>query len=216
MNKRPIDLLMFDFDGTLTDSIPAAVESIQAMQKQLGLPHKTNEEISSHVGYGEEPLVSGSIGSKDKTLVEKAMAAYFEIYLKNGIYIVKPYPHIHEMLEHFKDKIIIIISNKKHDFIEKILKNIGLFDYFKEIYGGDTSPCLKPDPCMINSIIQKYSIQKNRALFIGDMTIDVETGRNAGVTTCAVTYGFDPKEKLAKTKPDFIIDDPSQLQTLID
>lgn len=62
--KFPVDLLIFDFDGTLTDSIPAAVTAIQAMIEELGLPHKTKEQINQHVGYGEIPLVSGAIGSK--------------------------------------------------------------------------------------------------------------------------------------------------------
>jgi phosphoglycolate phosphatase len=91
-----------------------------------------------------------------------------------------------------------------------------LAGYFAEVHGGDTSPCLKPDPCAINGIIAKYNIPKDRVLFIGDMTVDIETGKNANVRTCAVAYGFDDKEKLKGLNPDLLIDDLMELKDLIE
>jgi len=214
-NKLPIDLLIFDFDGTLTDSIPAAVESIQKMISDLKLPYKSKEEINMHVGYGEIPLVQGAIGSSDPDLLHSALETYFMHYEKDGINKVQLFPHVKEILEYFKDKAKIIISNKKHDFIGKILSNLNLTHYFEEYMGGDTAPCLKPDPCAINGVILKYNVNKDKALFVGDMTIDIETGKNADIKTCAVTYGFDPKIKLLEAKPDLLVDDLLELKELI-
>lgn len=216
MKKVPIDLLLFDFDGTLTDSIPAAVEAIQKMIADLKLPYKSVAEINSHVGFGEIPLVAGSIGSNDPELLHSALGSYFSHYEKDGIKKVRLYPRIIDFLDYYKEKTKIIISNKKHDFIGMILKNLNLTHYFKEYMGGDTAPCLKPDPCAINGIVKKYNTPKEKTLYIGDMTIDVETGKNAGVRTCAVTYGFDPKEKLAASNPDFLINDLLELKELIE
>ena len=78
----PIDLLIFDFDGTLADSIPPAVEAIQTMLLELNLPYKTKEQINQHVGFGEEPLVSVAIDSKNPTLLKTAMEVYFRHYIK--------------------------------------------------------------------------------------------------------------------------------------
>ena len=214
--KRPIDLMMFDFDGTLADSIPPAVESIQAMLKELGLPHKTKEEINQHVGYGEVPLVSGAIGSQDPKLIATALDSYFRHYAQEGINKVVLCPHVREMLEYFKNKAKAIISNKRDLFIRMILDQNGLTDHFCEILGGDTSPCLKPDPCALLKILKDNKIAPERSLFIGDMTVDIETGKNAKVLTCAVTYGFDPKSKLEKHNPDFLINDLLELKELID
>lgn len=216
MKKIPIDLLMFDFDGTLTDSIPAAVNAIQSMIKELKLPYKSKEEINSHVGYGEIPLVEGSIGSSDPDLIHSALETYFRIYESEGLKKITQYPNVKEFLEFFKNKKKVIISNKKHDFIGRILENLNLIKYFNEYMGGDIAPCLKPDPCALVQIMNKYSVPKERALYIGDMTIDVETGKNAGVLTCALTYGFDPKEKLAAAKPDFLIDNLLELKEIIE
>lgn len=215
MKKKEVDLIIFDFDGTLTDSIPEAINAVQDMLKELGLPHKTSKEIGKHVGFGEAPLIAGSIGTKEPKILDKAMNSYIKHYKQKRIYKILPYPHVKEFLEGHKNKTLAIISNKKDEFIRIILKNTNLLQYFKDIYGGDTSPCLKPDPCVIETIMDKYHAKQNKTLFVGDMTIDIETGKNAGVLTCAVTYGFDPKSKLELLKPDFMVDDILTLRKFI-
>lgn len=215
MPKLPIDLLIFDFDGTLTDSIPPAVEAIQKMLAELGLPYKTKEEINLHVGYGEIPLVSGAIGSSEPKLLKTAMEVYFKHYVQEGIKSAPLYPNVRELLEYFKNKTKIIVSNKKDEFIKLILNHHRLTHHFTEILGGDTAPCLKPDPCVIIKLIEKYKVSPKQTLFIGDMTVDIETGKNAGVHTCAVTYGFHPRSQLEKLNPDFLIDDILELKELI-
>jgi phosphoglycolate phosphatase len=213
--KLPIDLIILDLDGTLTDSIPPAIEAIQEMIGLLGLPYKSKEDINKHVGFGEIPLVSGAIGTDEPGLLKKAMDTYTYIYYSKGLKTIPLYPGVREFLEHFKDKPKIIISNKKDGFIREILKNHGLTKVFSEVHGGDTMPCLKPDPCLINDIIAKKKLSKDRVILVGDMTVDIETGKNAGIKTCAVTYGFDEKSKLEKLKPDLIVDDLRKLKDLI-
>lgn len=212
--KLPIDMLIFDFDGTLADSLPLAIEAMREMLKKLGYPIKSKEEISQYIGYGERPFVSGSIGREDEDLIMKARQAYFEIYAEKlkGISL---YPHIKETLIFFKSKIKVIISNKRQKFIKMILDRHQAADQFAEILGEENSFCLKPDPCMILELIKKYKIAPGKTLLVGDMTIDIQTGKNAGVHTCAVTYGFDSREKLAGAKPDIMIDDILQLKERI-
>ncbi|MFH1390551.1 MAG: HAD-IA family hydrolase [Candidatus Margulisiibacteriota bacterium] len=212
--KLPIDLLLFDFDGTLTNSLPTAVKAIQLMLKELNLPDKTIEEINPHIGFGETALVSGSIGSRDPALVEKAKESYFR-HARELAEEISLYPHIRDVLEFFKDKKMIIVSNKRDMLIRHILRLQNLAHYFSSVLGGDSASCLKPDPCAILEKLGKYQVEKSKAILVGDMTIDVETGKNAGIHTCAVTYGFDDKAKLAAAKPDFLIDDLLELKNLI-
>jgi len=215
MKKLPIDLLVFDFDGTLTDSIPPAIESIQAMIKEMNLPYKSERELNQYVGYGEIALVAGAIGSNDPVLIQTARDLYFKHYTQEGIKKVTLYPHVREMLDFFKEKAKAIISNKRDLFVRMILQQHNLLGYFCEILGGDTSPCLKPDPCALVRILKDNNIDAGRTLFVGDMTVDVETGQNAGVHTCAVTYGFDPRSKLEASRPEFLINDLIELKELI-
>jgi len=216
MPKYPIDLILFDLDGTLTDSIPPAITSIQAMLNDEGFPLKDRKLIASYVGFGEKYLVSESIGSKDEKDIARATKSYYKHYSNEGIQLVKLYPHVKDLLEKVKNKILIIISNKRDEFIVKIVENLGINSYFREIYGGDSSPCLKPEPCLVLSLLEKYDVPANRALFVGDMTIDIHTAKNSGIHACAVTYGFDSKEKLAAEKPDFMVDDIMKITDFIE
>ncbi len=208
------DLLIFDFDGTLVNSIPPAVEAVQEMLKELGYPHKTKEEINAYVGHGENPLVAGSIDSNDKAEINKAKEVYFRLYT-DKLKGIPLYPHVEKVLKSLKGKTLSIISNKRDEFIEIILKNHKLNKLFSDILGGENTFPLKPDPFTVNMLRQKHNKSREQTLFIGDMTIDIETGKNAGVTTCATTYGFDAKEKLIKAKPDFLIDDFSKLKEIV-
>ncbi|MBU1026297.1 MAG: HAD-IA family hydrolase, partial [Candidatus Margulisbacteria bacterium] len=186
------DLLIFDFDGTLVNSIPPAVEAIAEMLKKLGYPEKSHEEINKHVGYGERALVAGSICSEDEQEINKAKEVYFKLYCERLKHIPL-YPHVEETLKTLKNKTMSIISNKNDDFIAIILKNRKLDKLFSDIIGGENSYPLKPDPFTVNMLRQKHKMSRQQTLFIGDMTIDVETGKNAGVATCAAAYGFDAK-----------------------
>ena len=202
---------MLDFDGTIADSLPAAIASVQAMLRELGYPEKSAEEIGRHIGFGERSLVEGAIGNRDEILVAQAQAVYYKHNLEN-IKAVRLFPHVREFLKSYKNKLMAVISNKRDEFIELILKRQRVDSYFTAIKGGDSSPCLKPDPCTINELLKNHGIAAERALYIGDMTIDVETGKNAGVLTCAVTYGFDDAATLKKVKPDFLVNDLLELR----
>lgn len=207
--------MVFDLDGTLTDSIPSALESIQAMMQELGLPRRSKEELRQYVGFGEIALVEGAIGSSDPAQVDKAREIYYRHYSSEGLKTIPTYPHVKEMLEHFSGKTKIILSNKRDEFILSILDNHQIAGYFEEVLGGDSAPCLKPDPCAIHALLKKYNVPKERALLVGDMTVDVETGQNAGIHTCGVTFGFDGRDKLVKAKPDLLIDDLFKLTQLV-
>jgi phosphoglycolate phosphatase len=212
--KKPIDLIFFDFDGTLVNSLPPAIDAMQEMLDEEGFPFKTKEEISNFIGYGERPFVVGSIGSEDEEDITRAKDSYYRIYgekLKD----IKAYPQVKEILTLFKNKKKIIVSNKKDQFIKMILRNLNLSTLFTKVLGEDSIEDHKPDPTSINMLLEKYKIKPSRALFVGDMTVDIQTGRNAGTLTCGVSYGFDGKETLEKENPDFIIDNLADLKNII-
>jgi phosphoglycolate phosphatase len=216
MNKNPlpIDLLIWDFDGTLADSLGPALAAIQQMLKELGYPVLSLPEIRRHVGWGEKALVSGSLGTTDENIVRRGRETYFRIY-REELQKIPLYSHVREVLELFKTKKLVVLSNKRLEFIQLILEYNGVAKLFSQILGEDNSACLKPDPCVVLELLKQYHLTPQQALFIGDMTIDIKTGQNAGTHTCAVTYGLEKKAKLAAARPDFLIDDPLELKELI-
>ncbi|MCU0641943.1 MAG: HAD hydrolase-like protein [Candidatus Margulisbacteria bacterium] len=207
------DLLLFDLDGTLADSLPAAVSAVQAMLAELKYPPKSVAEINGYIGFGEVALVAGSIGTTEPEKVEQARARYYH-YVRESIPTVPLFPRVAATLWELKPP-KIVLSNKRDEFIRLILEHHGLVPAFAEILGGDSAPCLKPDPCAIIGLIKKYRVAPERVLLIGDMTVDIETGKNAGVKTCGVTYGFDGLDKLAAHRPDYLIDDFARLREIV-
>lgn len=214
-NKTPVDLIMFDFDGTLADSLPAAIRSVQAMLKELRYPNKSAKQIRKYIGFGEIPLIEGSIGHADQKQLKLAIKVYYK-HIRRSLGTIKLYPRIKNMLDYFKDKLLYVVSNKKDEFIQIVLKKHQIDNYFVKILGGDKSPCLKPDPCVINALLKKHGLPKQRALFVGDMTIDIKTGKNAGILTCATTYGLEKRKILKSLNPDFLVNDAASLIKLFD
>ena len=216
MNKTPlpVDLLLWDFDGTLADSLPPALLAIQEMLKEFNYPVLSLAEIKQHIGTGEKGLVSGSLGTTEEEIVRRGRETYFQLY-REELKKIPLYPHVKEVLEHFQDKKLVVVSNKRLEFIQLILEHNGVARLFRQIIGEDNSACLKPDPCVVLDLLKQYRLKPEQALFIGDMTIDIKTGQNAGVHTCAVTYGLEDRNKLAPARPDFLIDDPRELKELV-
>lgn len=106
-----------------------------------------------------------------------------------------------------------VLSNKPVNPSRDIVKALGLGDYFVRVYGGNSFATKKPDPLGVRTLLEETGAAPDQALIIGDSSIDVQTGRNAGIWTCGVMYGFAP-QTLAKVPPDVVLDRPSELSAL--
>ena len=209
-----VELIIFDLDGTLVDSKEAIAKGINFALKKVGLKEKSVKEISSYIGIGVDHLIKESLGAEHKNLFERTKSA-LENYRREFANDFVLYPGVKEMLEYFKDKRKVIITNGKHEFALLTLKELGISDYFDDILGGDDLECVKPSACPLERIVDKLDIDKERTIMVGDMHLDVLAGKNAGITTCAVTYGIGKKEDILKARPDYVIDDIVKLKKII-
>jgi phosphoglycolate phosphatase len=214
-SKIPIEIMFIDFDGTLVNSLPIAIKIMQKVQSELGLKVKTEEEISKSIGYGENYFLKGATGYSDGDNFLRAKSTYYNLYRQEGVKITPLFPNIREFLSLYKDKHKVILSNKKSEFIRLITDNLNITGYFAELIGSDNIECMKPDPCGIIKLLEKYGIPKEKALMIGDMVVDIETGKNADIKTCALAWGLDPKQKLIQAHPDILIEDILELSRYI-
>jgi phosphoglycolate phosphatase len=107
-----------------------------------------------------------------------------------------------------------VLTNKPVNPSRDILRALGLADFFVHIYGGNSFPTKKPDPLGISTILQETGVPAAQALMIGDSSVDVLTGRNAGMWTCGVTYGFAP-QSLHDAPPDVLVETPLELGELL-
>ena len=107
------------------------------------------------------------------------------------------------------------MTNKKRESTIYTLEAFDIIDYFEAILGGDDTTCRKPSPCPLDMVIGKSKIQKDKTIIVGDMAIDILAGKEAGISTCGVTYGIGKKQSIIDAKPDFIIDDIVKLKDII-
>ena len=212
--KKNIELIMFDLDGTLVDSMKDIANAGNFTLENFGLKTKSIQEIISYVGEGREYLVKKLLGDNQDFLNE-AISVFGEYYRKHFSDNSVLYPNVKEILEHFKDKKKAVVSNKNHEEVVSNLKSLGIYDYFDNIMGGDEVEYKKPSSFPLNKTMQRLHINKEKSIMVGDMDIDILAGKNAGILTCAVTYGVSKKEDIVRAEPDFIIDDIGKLKDII-
>ena len=215
-----IRLLIFDLDGTLIDSRLDLIHSVNAMLKHLGRPELPGDVIASYVGDGAPMLVRRALGDpRDEALVKNGLEHFLAYYRVHKLDHTHLYDGIREMLAAVHNsnptpRKMAVLSNKPVNPSRDILQALGLGDFFVRIYGGNSFTTKKPDPLGVRTILQETGMAADEALMIGDSSVDVLTGRNAGLWTCGVTYGFAP-HSLEDMPPDVLIDSPRALGELL-
>lgn len=191
-------LVIFDLDGTLIDSYEGIKEALNYAARKFGKRPWGLVEVKKRVGRGLEILIEEAIG---KEYVEVGVKLFREKYAKIFLKRTKIFPSVKETIEYLYNKKILlaIASNKPSDFTRKIMENFGFSNHFKAIYGPFEVEKLKPDPEMLLKILEKLNIKKEDALYVGDMLLDAETARNAGIDCILVSTGGNTLKELEKT-----------------
>ena len=210
-----INILIFDIDGTLVDGRKDIVRAVNFTLSTLGLKQKTFESIVSYIGTGVIDLIKKSLGEENLALTDKGLDIFRKYYLQHCADESVLYPHVKEALDYFKDKKMIILTNRHIKSAKILLNHLKIKNYFEQIIGADDEKCKKPSPCPINNISSQFNIRKEKIIIIGDMDIDILTGKNAGIKTCWVTYGLGKKEDVQKLRPNYIINNLLELKDVI-
>jgi phosphoglycolate phosphatase len=215
-----IRLLIFDLDGTLIDSRLDLVHSVNAMLRHCGRPELPDELIASYVGDGAPMLVRRALGDPDDDAFFKQSLEYFLAYYReHKLDYTHVYEGVKEALAAIRDsqnglpRKMAVLSNKPVHPSRAIVEALGLGEFFTHVYGGNSFPTKKPDPLGVHTLLEQTGVQAQEAIMIGDSSIDVVTGRNAGLWTCGVTYGFAP-HTLCEAPPDVVLDTPQELVKL--
>ncbi len=213
MDKTPIDLLIFDLDGTLIESKWDIAQSVNCTLAELGLPERPIEEIFGFVGDGVKRLLRLAVGEGNQARFEEALKVFRRHYLEHCLDRTSFYPGIEPMLQHFAHKDKTIATNKSIEYTRVILNGLGP-QHFRYMVGGDNGFGLKPEPGMILHILEKIGASKERTVLVGDSTNDINGGHNAGIRVCAVGYGMGNRAKMEACQPDWFIEKPEQLMEI--
>ncbi len=208
-----MDLLIFDLDGTLVDSKLDLAHSVNAARAHFGLPPLDLETVGQYVGNGAPTLIRRAMGPEaTEDDLKRALEYFLDHYRDHSLDHTRPYPGIPELLEalHQKGVRMAVLTNKPVRVSGRIIEGLGLGKYFDRIYGGNSFDQKKPHPVGVDTLLNELGVARERAMFVGDSSVDVRTARNAGIKVCGVTYGFQP-ESFEGDPPDMMVDRPEEL-----
>jgi phosphoglycolate phosphatase len=221
-----LKLLIFDLDGTLIDSRLDLANAINAMLRHFERPELPSAVIASYIGDGAPMLVRRALGDPDddKYLAEGVnfFLAYYREHKLDNTHVYTGIPEALQAVQFARNgggdapqgattqRTLAVLSNKPVNPSRQIVQALGLGGFFYQVYGGNSFPTKKPDPLGARTLLEEAGAQPDEAVIIGDSDIDMLTGRNAGLWTVGVAYGFAP-HSLETAPPDVLVDSPEDL-----
>lgn len=199
------DAVLFDFDGTLVDSYAAIAASVNHVRAGRGLAALTVDEVKRHVGRGPEHLLRHTVPGGD---YEADIAVYRAHHPTVMGPLTEVLPGAAETLAwlHGQGVALGLCSNKPRLFSEALLERLGIAGYFRVVVGPEDVARLKPAPDMLLLAMSRLAVRAERTLYVGDMNVDIETARAAGITVWVVATGSESRDALSAAQPDRILD----------
>ena len=230
-DPRSIKLVIFDLDGTLIDSRLDLVHSVNAALRHIGRPELPDDVIASYVGDGAPILIQRALGGEavDEAIVRQGLQFFLSYYREHKLDHTTVYEGIREALRTIQNSSLqdspqedgsdrpngvprrmAVLTNKPVIPSRAIVEALGLAPFFAQIYGGNSFATKKPDPEGARQLLEESGVHPEETAIVGDSHVDVETGRNAGLWTVGVNYGFSP-HTLRECPPDVLVDMPQEL-----
>jgi phosphoglycolate phosphatase len=210
--------LIFDLDGTLVHSLPGIALSLNRALAGMGMPTHTEDAVRGFVGNGAHILAvralpSGASDSEITTLEAAFKANYTEAWPTGTI----PYPGVMELLSQLQQRgeTLAVLSNKPHPFTTEMVATLFPDIRFTAVAGQKPGIPHKPDAAPALSLARELSLSPQSCTLIGDSTVDLQTAKNAGMRSIAVTWGYHNTPALLAESPDAIANTPGELAALL-
>jgi phosphoglycolate phosphatase len=205
--------VLFDFDGTLGDSYQAITASVNHVRASHGLPPLDEAEVRPHVGRGPASLLAHTAGNSTPEDLARYRSHHPSV-LFSGTRLL---PGAAEALGalHEAGKLLAVCSNKPVAFTRQLLDHFRLLPLLDAVLGPEDVQRPKPAPDMLLAALARLQVPPGQALYVGDMVVDIETARAAGVRVWVVPTGSDERATLAAAGPDRILDGLADLCELL-
>ncbi len=216
MSKK---LAVFDLDGTLLNTIADLAAATNHALSALGYPIHKTEAYNFFVGNGINKLFERALPEESRTEQEirKVRELFIPYYNEHNADLSEPYEGIPELLETLQKQglRLAVASNKYQEATTFLVKRYFPNVNFISVLGQREGIPAKPHPYIIEETIRTAEVNREEVVYIGDSCVDMETGRNAGVSTVGVTWGFRPKAELKVYKPAYIAQTAEEVAAFI-
>jgi haloacid dehalogenase superfamily, subfamily IA, variant 3 with third motif having DD or ED/haloacid dehalogenase superfamily, subfamily IA, variant 1 with third motif having Dx(3-4)D or Dx(3-4)E len=213
-----IELCVFDLDGTLVNSLDDLANSTNYALEKNGFAPQPVERYRYFVGNGVPLLIKRALGERGTKEAEQAVLRDFnEYYDRHFDDKTRPYKGNTELLHALGIRGVQcgVLSNKPDNFVRLIVSRLLPDSSFAWIQGKTDEFPKKPDPAALEHILRSLGVKKENTLYIGDSDVDIRTGKNAGVATCGVLWGFRGRAELEAAGADHIAAAPEEILALL-
>lgn len=214
------DLVIFDLDGTLLNTIGDLAASVDYVMRSRNLPEHTDAEYRQMVGGGIKRLVERALPvdlASNEAYVDECVMQFRRYYVDNIDRFTEPYEGMHDILVELRSAgvQVAVASNKfQHGTDRLVAKFFGDID-FVAVEGNREGAPLKPDPMIVHHILQRAGVEAPRAIMVGDSGIDIHTAQAAGITSVGVAWGFRYAEELYQAGASIVVTDSSELRSVL-
>ncbi|MFC1749482.1 HAD family hydrolase [Pseudomonadota bacterium] len=210
---KPYELIVFDWDGTLMDSVAKIVASLRAAAVEAGLPALKDEQLRNVIGLGMQEAFEALYPNVE----EKQQARFVDSY-RHHFVVVCPKPEalfegVRELLNALSQQPLRlgVATGKSRKGLDRVLANTGCGGYFHATRCADESRS-KPNPHMLLELIEELGVEPDKTLMIGDSEYDMAMANAAGTDALAVTYGVHEPQRLGLHEPLAMIDSVAALE----
>ncbi len=211
--------VLFDLDGTLTDSGEGITRCVQyALRKEFDIRVENLHELDCFVGppLKEQFMSYAGLNEED---AERAIRAYRERYRTRGIYENRLYDGIPELLAALarRGMLMAVASSKPTEFCREILRYFGIEQYFRVVVGSEMNGERTRKSDVVEEALRQLGMtgMKRQAVLVGDRLYDVEGAKEAGIGSIGVTFGYGSREELENAWPDCIVDNTRELENVL-
>ncbi len=212
-------LVIFDLDGTLIDTIADLAASTNYALVANGFPTHPTDSYRFFVGNGINKLFERALpeGEKTEANILRIRKAFLPHYALHNTEQSRPYPGIPELLEQLHDAgiLLAVASNKYHEGTVKLIDHYFATIPFVKVLGQREGIPPKPHPAIVDEIRQSVGMAAANILYVGDSGVDMQTAINAGVSACGVTWGFRPPSELEAFQPNFMTNKPEDIGKIV-
>ena len=217
-----VSAVALDLDGTLLDTAPDLAEAANRMLAELELPKIEVAVVMTYVGNGAEKLVKRLLtgdmnGEPGADILNHAKAVFFRHYEAVLDMHTKAYHGVLDGLAFLKSSgfRLACVTNKPARFTMPLLESMGMREYFELVLSGDSLPAKKPDPMPLLHLCEKFGINPNQLVMVGDSSADIEAAKGAGCYAFYVPYGYNRGLSAEAMGADVVLDALIDIKNLI-